>query len=307
MIRMHWASHDGNIGDCYGPMLVAAYTGQKIARASKKSLRRRLISVGTIGQLQKFGTVDVWGAGFAGQGGTEFEIAHGYEKPRFVRFVPHATRGPFSRQMLINAGCEVPEVYGDPAILVNRLWPPEKVEKRWDLGVVLHLTEVDETFTRYQIPPELAESVKVFHTRFPREEGVAAVDERVRELQSCRRILSTGLHALVLAEACNIPCAHFAIHDGPTGRNRVDDTDVLLDHRMRDFYAGCGEKDVLVYRVMRHLETDWEDAIAFIDREWRPLVYDPTRLIESFPARHGVFASEPIVTDMERIAELVRL
>lgn len=307
MIPMFWSDRVRNLGDCYGPVLTAAFTGERIGFASNISPLRRMITVGTIGQLQKAGTVDVWGAGFAGPRGTEFSIASNYVKPPLVRFVPHAARGPFSRQLLVDAGYDVPEIFGDPALMLDRLWPAGEVEKRWDLGVVLHMSENDQQFERYTVPDELAGSVKVFTTAIDREGGVAAVQAKVRELQSCRRILSTGLHALVLAEAGNIPCAHFDIHDGVSGRIRVDDASVPLDHRMRDFYAGCGESDVLTYRNERHLPTDWEAAIKFIDEGWRPLEYDPAPLLEAFPKRYGEFADQPVVSDIATLDKLTGL
>jgi hypothetical protein len=245
--------------------------------------------------------------GFAGPRGTEFAIASGYKKPPLVNFVPHAMRGPFSRQLLLDAGYDVPQVYGDPALMLDRLWPAAQVEKRWDLGVVLHMSENDQAFERYGVPEELAGSVKVFTTAINPAGGVAALEERVRELQSCRRILSTGLHALVLAEAGNIPCAHFDIHEGASGRVQVDDPSVPLDHRMRDFYAGCGKSDVLVYRNERHLPTDWEAVIRFIDEGWRPLEYDPAPLLEAFPKRYGEFAGQPVVRDIAKLDRLTGL
>lgn len=67
--------------------------------------------------------------------------------------------------------------------------------------------------------------------------NVAAIKVKVGEILSCRRVLGTSLHGLIIAESYGIVCATFDIHDGAKGRFAAYD-DTALDHRMRDFYAG---------------------------------------------------------------------
>jgi hypothetical protein len=315
-MRMNWmrGGRFGNMGDLFGPIIVAAHTGQPVRFASSTSMRQRLISVGTIGQKQRFGRVDVWGAGFGGTQPSGFQVPAGFQHPRLTRFMPHAVRGPFSAEILRGSGYAVPDVYGDPAWLLPRLWPGQGIAKRWELGVVLHLSEVGSKdpaaaakpeYVRYSIPEAFRGSVTLINTVV--ERGVDAVRGRVEDILACRRILSTSLHALAVAEAYGIPCAGFDFHAGPSGRFGVGDNTVPVDHRMRDFYAGSGRADVLLYRNERHLPTDWEAASRFIDQHWIPLGYDATRLLEAFPRHLGQAAAVPDPGTMQRLPSLVRL
>jgi hypothetical protein len=56
----------GNFGDLLSPLLVAALSGQLIRHVPHRSLSKRLVAVGTIGQRQKFGHAQLWGTGFDG-------------------------------------------------------------------------------------------------------------------------------------------------------------------------------------------------------------------------------------------------
>jgi hypothetical protein len=192
--------------------------------------------------------------------------------------------------MLRAEGIEAPAVFGDPALLLPRLWPGTDVERRHELGVFVHVSELDaprlnaaplKEFRRYEVPAGLGGVVVVHHTLVSR--SVAAMRAALDRLLRCRRVLSTGLHALVLAEAYGIPCAVFDIHAGPHAMVAPDDDGQTLDHRMRDFYAGLGAPRVPVFRTNRHLPTDWDAAIRFIDTHWSPTAYDPAPLLSAFP------------------------
>ncbi|MFC7552006.1 hypothetical protein ACFQU7_06585 [Pseudoroseomonas wenyumeiae] len=180
--------------------------------------------------------------------------------------------------------------------------------------MVIHLSEIEQRspsaaahpdFLRYAIPESLRGVVKVINTVV--ERGVEPVRQRVEEILACRRILSTSLHALVVAEAYGIPCAGFDIHSGPSGWFHAEDHAVHIDHRMRDFYAGVGRPYVLLYRNERHLPTDWEDACGFIEQHWQPLSYDPSRLLEAFPRHLGTLEAMPRPEVMQRLSSLAPL
>lgn len=312
-MRMNWmrGGKVGNMGDVLSPIIVAAHTGLPLRYTRPVSPFNRLIAIGTIGQKQRFGQVEVWGSGFGGTETSSFKVQRRLNHPPLTRFVPHAVRGPFSAAMLRDAGYPMPAVWGDPAWLLPRVWPGQGVEKRWDLGVVLHISEVAEKdpsagalpeFRRYNVPAALSGSVRIINTVVERDIG--QVRARVEDILACRRILSTSLHALAVAEAYGIPCATFDIHAGPSGSFAADDDSVPLDHRIRDYYAGSGRKDVLVYRTERHLETDWEAAMAFIDHHWEPTPFDPSPLLEAFPRQLAEVDEFPRPEVMARLAQL---
>lgn len=289
----------GNFGDLLSPLIVAAFSGRDVRHVPYLWPGERLVAIGTIGQRQRLGHAHLWGTGIGGQGDA-FRIARGWRRPAFTRISATATRGPFSQAMLHAQGIGVPPIFGDPALLLPRLWPGEGIEKRHELGVFLHISEADTTaldararaeFRRYQVPPDLAGAVVVRHTFVP--PTLAGLRAALEALLACRRVLSTGLHALVLAEAYGIPCATFDFHPGPSGPMAPEDDTQPLDHRMRDFYAGIGARQVPVFRTERHLPTDWEAAMRFIDTHWAPTPFDPMPLLDAFPARFGPLTATP--------------
>lgn len=290
----------GNFGDLLSPLIVAAFSGRPVRHVPYLWPGERLVAIGTIGQRQRLGHAHLWGTGVGGRGDA-FRIPRGWRRPAFTRLSATALRGPFSAAMLRAAGVEAPRAFGDPALLLPALWPGTGVAKRFELGVFLHLSELTEEtldaaarpeFRRYEVPPSLQGSVVVRHTLVP--PSLAGMRAALDALLSCRRVLSTGLHALVLAEAYGIPCAAFDIHAGPSTLMDPEDDAQPLDHRMRDFYAGLGARRLPVFRTERHLETDWEAAIRFIDAHWAPRRIETAALLESFPARFGPLRAAPL-------------
>lgn len=314
-IKMTWAPNLGalgNLGDMLSPLIIAALTGRQIAFRPHFWPGERLTALGTIGHSQVAGTVHVWGTGFQSQPRHRFSGQARSMGWRFTRYNVHAIRGPLSAQVLRLGGYSVPDIFGDPAWFLPGLWP-DRSHKTIELGVLLHKSEIDQNsmdirhppFERYKIPTELAGSIKLFSLQIPR--SVAAIANKIAEILSCKRILSTSLHGLVLAETYGIPCAAFDFHDGDSGRVRPFDESGLLDHRIRDFYAGLTCETIPVLRQKRHLRTDWDGAIRFIDTHWSPADrYDPERFLAAFPEQLGPVRAEP-VTEIQALEDLVNL
>ncbi len=309
-IDLTWANNGNNLGDLLSPVIIAALTGRRIRRRGPLSPRTRLLAIGTSGQDQRVGHVHIWGTGFEGAGQTNFAAQKALSPWRMVRFTTHATRGPFSARLLESAGYPAPAIFGDPAMLLPKIWTFD-APKKWELGVVLHRSElltlnldavVNPSFTRYEIPRALQDRIRIISPLV--NNNVADIKAKVGEILSCRRVLSTSLHGLVIAESYGIACAAFEIHDGANGRFAADDNSAALDHRMRDFYAGTASPGILVYRTPRHLRTDWDRAIDFLDREWRPLRYNSQPLLDAFPRQFGDIGKP--ITGTDRLQTLIR-
>lgn len=104
-----------------------------------------------------------------------------------------ALRGPVTRDALRLAGLDAPGVYGDPAILLPRLYRPEPTEIVHDVGVVHHYGV--DTSSRGQ------------------SSGMAHLDidvgqpwrQVVDQMLSCRTVISSSLHGIIVAEAYGKP------------------------------------------------------------------------------------------------------
>jgi polysaccharide pyruvyl transferase WcaK-like protein len=285
-----------NLGDALSAVVVAALAGVEVRHAHFDSPIERLVAVGTIGHAQRNGKPHVWGTGFDAR---PPGMSH-YVAPPNTAFEIHATRGPRSAALLRSAGiASAPLAYGDPIWLLPRIWPMEQVRKSHDIGVVVHISELDlqhpesgvrPAFRRYAIPHELTNNIRIINTLVPPSlEGLKA---KVAEIAACRAILSTSLHGLVLAEAYGIPCAWFGLKGAGAGRMLpLADDDVSIDHRMRDFYLGADASHLPAFCLDRDHGTDWTAANDFIKANWSPLSCDAADLIEAFPL--PLAASDP--------------
>jgi len=293
---------DVNLGDALSPVIVAAMSGLPVRHAHFDESIERIVSVGTIGQSQRLGTVHFWGTGVdATRNAVQSPFRH-YIRPPQTRFQVHGLRGVFSARVLRENGIDVPEIYGDPVWFLPRLFPEQRTADIADLGVVLHITELDrpdssgtasEEFKRYLIPPSLAGRVRLINTYV--RPTLEAIGAKIREMTSCRCLLSTSLHGMVIAEAYGIPCAWFAPFAGGLLELPVCGAGLAdIDHRLKDFYSGAGRDRVLTYAQKRDSSTDWEAAIAAIERAWKPLRFDDRPLFDSFPLPQAVGYSQGV-------------
>jgi len=106
----------------------------------------------------------------------------------------HSVRGPLSRFFLGRLGIEAPERYGDPGLLMPDIFPVTSAEPVHDIGFIPHY--LDKTLPVVQAC---------------REKGVAILDvfsppaQFIAGLQSCRVLLSSSLHGIILAHAYGRP------------------------------------------------------------------------------------------------------
>lgn len=281
-----------NLGDALSAVMVAALSGRPVRHAAFDQKAERLAAVGTIGHAQKRGHVHFWGTGLDATRNPVDPTLGRYVIPPETRFTVHATRGPRTEAVLKGAGLiYTPGIYGDPVWLLPQIWPMGHVEKTHDIGVIVHLTELEAqtpesgtkaAMKRYAIPAEMEGRIRIINTLTPRT--VAGLKAKIEEIAACRIILSTSLHGLVIAETYGIPCAWFATYgEGEETLLDLTDEQTRVDHRMRDFYLGAGATHLPAYCLVRNLDTDWDKAEAFVKRSWQPLSYTGERLAEAFP------------------------
>lgn len=291
-----------NLGDALSPVVVSAISGRPVVHRAASDPRERMIAIGTIGQSQRAATVHVWGTGYSSERGAALRHDEKFQARPAPHFVVHATRGPISRQGFRDLGFDSPPIYGDPAWFVPRILPLDEVRPRYELGVVLHISEVDGNspaspanpeYSRYNVPPSLGDQVRIITTYV--DASIAGIAGALRTIKQCRRIVSTSFHGHLLAEAYGIPCAHFSLQSGGLQRIDARDASSQINERFRDFALGTGSGTsrlrrarrrnltILCYGQDRSEPTDWEDVIDQIDRTWEPLHVDAEEFLAAFP------------------------
>src|SRR5690606_9819769 len=98
-----------------------------------------------------------------------------------------AVRGPQTRKRLLEQGHQVPEVYGDPGLLLTLYYNPT-VKKKYKLGIVAHYNDFKTIKPHYQ-----------------NEKEALLIDLMTNDIEattdqflSCERIVSSSLHGLIV-------------------------------------------------------------------------------------------------------------
>lgn len=177
---------------------------------------RQLLAVGSVLHMANDNAV-IWGTGLHGQIPLEMH--------RYRSLDIRAVRGPITGKFLRERGFRVPEVYGDPGILVQKLLGGRfQAPKEFEYGFVPNLHDLPSV-QKHLLDSELS-NVRMIS---PLRPWNMVLDE----LQKCEFILASSLHGLVIADAFGIPSRYV----------RLSETEGLLKYE--DYYEGTGRR--LVY------------------------------------------------------------
>ena len=188
-----------NFGDIITPYLVEKLTGRVpilfdpnfiLAKYIKHS-----IMVGSILEISNPNTI-VWGTGIVDEKGI---IKGGDFK---------AVRGFKTIKRLRSLGYKVPDIVGDPALLLPLIYRNTK-SKKYKYGVVCHYVDFEEIKTIYDgnkdilIINLLTENIELV----------------IDAILNCEKIISTSLHGIIVANAYNIEAKWWKFSDKLSGSN----------------------------------------------------------------------------------------
>lgn len=186
-LRVCWYAATPNFGDRISGDIVAQVSGRRVEHAGP--LRADLFAIGSIMQLvakasQVSGAkVTVWGSGLMGLGlGPLLHEA--------VEFA--AVRGPLTQALMDLGNC----AFGDPGLLAPRVLPPPPRDSD-RIGLVFHKGDT----------PDPGVVARLVATGQVQVIDVTDLDHLgvVRQIASCRHIVSSSLHGLIIADAYGIP------------------------------------------------------------------------------------------------------
>lgn len=113
------------------------------------------------------------------------------------KFDIRSVRGPVTRIILEDMGYQVPEIYGDPAIILPEIYSPRNIEKKYKYGIIIHK---DQNLTSSE------------DEDFTKRNDVLLIDIRTRDYKgfvdmvlSCEIIISSSLHGIIISESYGIP------------------------------------------------------------------------------------------------------
>lgn len=218
MIRLY--NYENNFGDDLSPYIISKLSGEKVVLRKPFSLSRFsldflrffkkllfkglvdwsllayspfnkvIISIGSILEESTSNSI-VWGSGL---GSKDIKIKGG----EFL-----AVRGPLSQKRLSELGFKVPEVIGDPAILLPLIYPRKNaiIKKRFKVGIIPHKIDYVDIVSALQ--KLNLEDFLVIDLVDPNLEKV------MDDFLSCDMILSSSLHGLIVSHSYNIPAVWF--------------------------------------------------------------------------------------------------
>ena len=189
---MHYWSAVENLGDALAPVIFSWMLEQNgLVNRLPENRYVHLLTVGSVLGGNSFDAT-VWGSGIH----TIFMANRIHELRRIRKLDIRAVRGPITRDVLLNSGYDCPEIYGDPGILMPRIYQPAHCdEKRYEVGMIRNFEKADYYRSIYD-KGTLVHEINVMTTDYK-----TFIDEIVQ----CRRIISSSLHGIILAEAYGIP------------------------------------------------------------------------------------------------------
>ncbi|MFD1715639.1 polysaccharide pyruvyl transferase family protein [Amnibacterium flavum] len=227
-----------NFGDLLGPIIVRELLARRGIEESAAVRDTTLLSVGSVLQFANDGDT-VWGTGVNGK-------TLG-ETPKYRDLDVRAVRGPRTRSYLLDRGISVPEIYGDPGLLVAELWPREKLpasSRRGGVAIIPNLRDHSST----------SRDRRVVDPRSDLWEVLAII-------ASSDLVVGSSLHGIIIAEAYGVPA-------------RLVKPTVEPPFKYDDYYAGTGRDD---YRTASSVD----EAIALGGE--RPPVWSSGPLLGAFP------------------------
>lgn len=175
--------HPNNVGDNLTPYILRHFRKDIEFTRVKEDIGNKVIVVGSIMRVIKPGDTII-GAGI-------MRDTDKFPQAKDCKFL--AVRGKLTRDILIKEGGVVPEVYGDPAILMPLIYNPD-IKVTHDIGIIPHF--VDESVLDEELCKDLAKgkTYKIIDV-------CQDYESFINDLLTVKHVIGSSLHALILAEA----------------------------------------------------------------------------------------------------------
>ncbi|KCZ71782.1 Polysaccharide pyruvyl transferase [Candidatus Methanoperedens nitroreducens] len=249
IIRAYWWSgeRNRNFGDALSPYLVEKISHKKPVLCSKHCSKEYYIVTGSvIGAANK--NAIIWGAG----------ILYRYEKIKKPKKI-FAVRGPLTRKRLLESGYECPEVYGDPALLLPRLYTP-KTKKQYDLGIIPHY--VDYNRVKNEIDTGDALIINLLDP----------IEQVIDSVYSCKRTVSSSLHGIITSHTYGVPSVWVEFSNRLVG----DGT------KFNDYFLSVNIEPYKPFNFKNQIPST-DELISIADKGTNELCIDLDKLMDSCP------------------------
>ena len=182
-IPLSWWVHpaEGNFGDFLSPYIISKLANRGVSYHPIK--KPKILAIGSIAKFSQQNTI-VWGSGISRMD-TELNPQAKYL----------AVRGPLTREIIIKNGGVCPEIYGDPAIILPRIYNKPIEKKPGRIGLIRH--------TNHQsIKIDLPEGIEEYDIKLCSPTDIEKMIDWIRE---CDVLLSSAMHPHIVALSYEVP------------------------------------------------------------------------------------------------------
>ena len=229
-LDVYWWNNKINFGDQLNKFIIEKLSGQKVNLINEYYNKLHYMCIGSILHFANKNTV-VWGSGLISN-----------DKKYLPKSVPkkiHSIRGPLTKQYLQKAKINSPSIFGDPGLLINKMYSP-KVKKKYILGIVPHYTQTDDQIIRSYKDKDNIKIISLIN---------GDCIEVINQINECENIISSSLHGLIIADAYQIPNIWFEIKRGIFRRNSV----IGNGFKFHDYYESIKKKDIQCQHLKKNI------------------------------------------------------
>ncbi|MBE1876363.1 polysaccharide pyruvyl transferase family protein [Myceligenerans pegani] len=205
--------YPGNFGDWLSPLVLAHYSGRplRFLEPAAPVSRPHILSVGSIGRFVKPKSVVV-GTGISSDD---------------ISLEPKATyvslRGPITAERVRESGGPEVTSFGDPGLLLSRIYPHERGETNGRVALVRH-------FTHANLPVVLPEGWDELSVLMSSPEDIETF---TAHLVGYDAVVTSAMHVMIACHSYGIPCA-LVVFEGMEGTVHGNGV------KYRDYSLGAG-------------------------------------------------------------------
>lgn len=240
-----------NLGDDLNFDFIECALGVKAVKYEFSILakKRRIPTFSFIGSILEYVVqinpyAIVWGTGFKFA-----DNDYTYEDLKNLDI--RAVRGPRTRAILVSKGINCPNIYGDPAILLSKVYTPQVRNKRYRLGIIPHKDDFSNpVFT------ELSKRDDVIILNLKK---YISWKRFIDEMSSCDFIVSTSLHGIIISDSYLIPNMWISVSNLIEGG----------DFKYYDYYEGVSKTPI---KKQLSLETPYDEILSWKSLWVKPII-----------------------------------
>jgi hypothetical protein len=183
-----WAKpFPGNFGDWLSPLIVSHYTDKKVIFQSpvRLAMKEHMIGLGSIGRFIKPNSVVV------GTGISTDELT----LTKSAKYV--SVRGPVTARVVKESGGPTVDSFGDPGVLISRIFPVERAKTNGRVALVRH-------FTHKPIPLAIDPNMDELDIFMSHPDDIKTL---VEALNKYDRVVTSAMHIFITCQSYGIPCA----------------------------------------------------------------------------------------------------